>query len=93
MPITQQMFIATKFRLRNRDRRLMLHKICHFQPFLKFLLSIKFSWGPHFAKMPKMTDFSCLGNQLPRCVGSVVCNILAPFLNCLIGAFIPGRFQ
>ena len=60
MLITWQILMAAKFRLQNRHRRLILHKICHFQPFPKFELSKKFSWGPPFAKMPKITDFSCL---------------------------------
>ena len=57
MLITRQILMAAKFRLQNRHCRVILHKICHFQPVPKFELSKKISWGPAFAKMPKMTDF------------------------------------
>ena len=70
--MTRQILIAAKFRLQNRDRRLILHKICHFQPFLKFELSKKFPCGPPFAKMPKMSDFSGLENLRLRCVQCLV---------------------
>ena len=90
---TQQILIVAKFRLQNRDRHLILHKLYHFQPFLKFQLSKKFSLGSPFAKMPKMTNFSCLENQLLRCVGSVVLNIVTLFLYFFVRAFIPGEFQ
>ena len=43
MLITQQILIAANFCLQNRDPRLILHKIRHFQQFPKFELSIKFS--------------------------------------------------
>ena len=91
--ITRQILIAAKFCLQSCDRCLILHKIGHFQPFPEFQLSKKFSWRPPFAKIPKLTNFSCLGNYLLRCVGNVVCNILALFLSCMIRAFIPPWFQ
>ena len=59
---TRQIMVAANFRLPQRDYPVILHKICNFQPFLKFELCKKCSCGPPFAKMPKMTDFSCLGN-------------------------------
>ena len=62
MLITQLILIAGKFRLQNRDCRLILHQICHFKLFVKIEFSKKFSWAPPFAKMSKMTDFLCLGN-------------------------------
>ena len=46
---TRQILMAAKFRLQNGHRRLILHKICHFEPFPKFEHSIKFSWGPRQA--------------------------------------------
>ena len=64
--------VVANFGLRHRDQRLILQKICHFQPFLKFGVSKTFSYGPPFAEMPKMSDFSCLGNLRLRCVGTVV---------------------
>ena len=36
MLITRPILIAAKFCLQNRDRRLILHRIHHFQPFQKF---------------------------------------------------------
>ena len=57
MLITRKLLMAAKFCLQNRDRRLILHKICHFQPFQKFKLCKKFSWSPPFAEMLKLTDF------------------------------------
>ena len=54
------------------DSIVILHKLRHFQEIFKFDLSQKiFMWSP-FAKMPKMTVFSCLGNRLLRCVRSVI---------------------
>ena len=66
MCIARQILIAAQFPLHTRHGRFILHKIGHFQPFLKIELSKKFSWGPPFAIMPKMTDFSCLGSLTPE---------------------------
>ena len=93
MLIAQKITVVANFQLRHRDRRLILHKICHFQPFLKFQVSKIFSCGPPFAEMPKMSDFSCLGNLQLRCVRNVVCGTKPPSLNCLIRTFIPSEFQ
>ena len=93
MCIARQILIAAQFPLHTRHGRFILHKIGHFQPFLKIELSKKFSWGPPFAIMPKRTDFSCLGNELLRSVGSVACSILALFFNCLIRAFVAAGSQ
>ena len=62
-------------------------------PFLKFQLSKTFSCGPPFAKMPKMSDFLCLGSLRLRCVRSVVSGTKPFSLNCLIRTFIPSEFQ
>ena len=51
-------------RSQNRDRRVILHKLCRFQPLLKFELSEKISWGSPFAKMQNMADFSCLRSRM-----------------------------
>ena len=66
MCIARQILMAAQFPLQNRHRRLILHKLGHFQPFVKMELSKKFPWGPPFAIMPKMTDFSCLGSLTPE---------------------------
>ena len=57
MLIAQQIIITATFPLLNRYQRIILHKICHFQPFVKLKLSKIFSWGPPFAKMQKNEPF------------------------------------
>ena len=52
-----------------------------------------FSCGPPFVKMPKMSDFLCLGNLWLRCVGTVVSGNKPFSLNYLIRTFIPSEFQ
>ena len=54
---TRQIVVVGNFRLRQREGRLILHKICYFQPFLKFQVSKNFSSGLPFAEMPKMSNF------------------------------------
>ena len=60
MLIAQQLIVMATFPLHRRHQRLILHKICHFQPFVKLKLSKKVLWGPPFAEMPKMSHFSGL---------------------------------
>ena len=93
MLTTLQVLVAANFPLQHRHQRVILHKICHFEPIPKFELSEKFSCGSPFAKMPKMTDFSCLGKLRSRCVGSVISGTEAFSLNYLIRTFIPSEFQ
>ena len=93
MLITRQILVAANFPLQHRDQRVIFHKICHFEPIPKFELSEKFSCGPPFPKMPKMTDFSRLGNLRLRCVGSVISGTVPLSFNCLIRTFIPIEFQ
>ena len=92
-PISPQERGAASFWLQHRDQHLILQIICHFEPFWKFELSKKISCGPPFAKMPKMTDFSCLQNLLLRSVRCVVFGNLPLFLNYLIGTLILNKFQ
>ena len=93
MLITQQIKVTATFPLHHRYQRRILHKKCHFQPFLKFKLSEKFSWSPPFAKMLKMTQFSGLENRRLRCVGSIVAGVTPLSLKYLIRSFIPYTFQ
>ena len=72
LPNTQQRMVAANYRLQHQDKRVVLHKICNFQLFLKFEHSKKISCGSPFAKMPKMIDFSCLGNLRLRCLRSLL---------------------
>ena len=57
MLIAQQIIVTATFPLHHPHQRLILHKRCHFQPFVKLKLSKNFSWDPPFAKMTKMTPF------------------------------------
>ena len=91
--ISRQITVVVNFGLRHRDQRLNLQKICHFQPFLKFGVSKKFSCGPPFEEMPKMSDFSCLGIVRLRCIGTVVCGTKPFSLSCSIRTLIPSEFQ
>ena len=50
MLIAQQIIVTATFLLHHRHQRLILHKICHSQPFVKLKVSKKFSWGPPFYK-------------------------------------------
>ena len=93
MLIAQQIIVTATFSLHHGHQRLILHKICHFQPFVHLKLSIKFSWGPPFSKMPKKSDFSSLGNGRLRCVRSIVSGAKPLSLTCLIRTFIPSNFQ
>ena len=93
MLLTGQKMVAATLPLHHRDQRLILHNICHFQPFLKFQLSNNFSCSPPFAKMPKISDFLGLGFQRLRCVPSIVSGAKQPFLKCLIRTFIPSNFD
>ena len=47
MLITQEIMVAANFRLQYRDQRDTLHKICNFEPFLKFEISC----GSPFARL------------------------------------------
>ena len=93
MLIAQQIIVTVTFPLHNRHQRLILHKNCHFQPFVKLKLSKKFSWGPPFAEMPKMSHFLGLANERLRCVKSIVSGARPLSLKCLIRTFIPSNFQ
>ena len=70
MLITQQIGVVANFRFQHRDHSMILHQICHFQPFVKFQVYKNFSCGPPFAKMPKLSDFSCLGCLRLLCLGT-----------------------
>ena len=72
MLIAQQIIVRATFLLHHPHQRFILHKICHFQPFVKLNLPKKCSWCPPFAKMPKVSHFSGLGNGRLRCVRSIV---------------------
>ena len=89
MLITRQIMLVANFRLRHRHRRLILHEICHFQPFVK----VQVSKNSSCAKIPKMSNLSCLGNLRLRCVRTVVSGTKPFSLNCLIRTFIPSEFQ
>ena len=93
MPIDQQIIVTLTFLLHNRHQRFTLHKVCHFQPFVKMKLSKKSSWGPPFAKLPKLSHFSGFENGRLRCVRSIVSGAKPHSLNCLIKIFIPSNFQ
>ena len=93
MLITQQIGVIATLGLLHRDQRLILHQICYFQPFVKLQLSKMFSCGPPFAKMPKMSDFLCLGNLRLPCLGTAVSGTTPFSLNGLIRTFIPGEIQ
>ena len=93
MLITRQVIVTATFPLHHPDHRFILHKICHFQPFLKFQLSNNFSRGHPFAKMPKMTNFSSLGYRRLRYVHSIASGTKALFFKCLIRTFTLSNFQ
>ena len=93
MLIAQQIIITATFPLHHRHQRFILHKICHFQPFVKLKLSKKFSWGPPYSKTTKMSHFSALGNVRLRCVCDIVSGAKPLSLKCLIRTFIPSNFQ
>ena len=93
MLITQQIIVTVTFPLHHRHQHLILHKICHFQPFLKFKLSKGFSWGPPFAKMPKMTHFSGLEKWRLRYVDSIVAGATPFSLKYFIRSFMPCTLQ
>ena len=57
MLIAQQIIITATFPLLNRYQRIILHKICHFQPFVKLKLSKTFSWAPPLLKRQKGAFF------------------------------------
>ena len=93
MLIAQQIIVTATFPLHHPHKRFILRKIGDFQPFVKLKLSKKFSWGPPFAKMPKVSHFSSLGNGRLRCVRSIVSGAKPLSLRCLIKTFIPSIFQ
>ena len=93
MLIAHQILITATFPLHHCHQRLILHKICHFQPFVKLKLSKKFSWGVPFAEMPNMSDFSGLRIGRQPCVRSIVSGAKPLSLKCLIRTFIPSNFQ
>ena len=93
MLIAQQIIVTAIFPLNHGHQRLILHKMSHFQPFVKLKFSKKFSWGPPFAKMPKVSHFSSLGNGRLRCVRSIRSGAKQLSLKCLIRTFIPSNFQ
>ena len=93
MLIAQQIIDTATFPLHHPHQCLILHKICHFQLFVKLKLPKKFSCGPTFAKMPKMTKLSALGIGRLRCIRSIVSEAKPFSLKCLIRTFIPGNFQ
>ena len=59
---------------------------------VKLKLSKNFSLGHPFAKMPKMSHFSGLGNGQLRCVCNIVSGAKPLSLTCLIRNFIPCNF-
>ena len=93
MLIAQPIVVTATSPLHHRHQRLILHKICHFQPFVKLKLSNKFSWVPPFAKMPKMSNLSALGNGRLRCVDSIVFGAGPLSLKFLLSTFIPSKSQ
>ena len=93
MLIAQQKIVEATFSLHHRHQHRILLYVCHFQPFVLLKLSKKFSWGPPFAKMPKMSPFSSLGNGRLRCLRSIVSGAEPLSLKCLIRTFIPSNFQ
>ena len=93
MLIAPQTKVTVTLPLHHPHLRLNLHKICHFQLFVKLKLSIKFSWDPSFAKTPKVSDCSGLGNGRLRCERSIVFGARQLSLKCLIRTFNPKNFQ
>ena len=93
MLIAQQIIVTATYSLHLPHQRLILHKICHFRPFVKLKLSINCSWDPPFVKMPKMSHLSALGNGRLRCVRSIISGAKPFSLTCLIRTFIPSNFQ
>ena len=93
MLIAQQRIVTATFSLHLRHQRLILHKICHSQPFVKLKLSKKVSCGPPFAKKRKMRDSLGLGNGRLRCVCNIVSGAKQLSLKCLIRIFIPRNFR
>ena len=89
---SSQIRVTATFPLHHGHQRLVLHKICHFQPFVKLKLSKKVSWDPPFDKIPKRSHFSGLGNRRLRCVRSIVSGSKPLSLKCLIRTFIPSNF-
>ena len=90
--IAHQITVTATFPLHHRHQRLILHKICHFQPFVKLKLSKTFSWGRPFAKMQKNEPFSGLRNGRLRCVRSIVSGTSPLSLKCLNRTFNPSNF-
>ena len=93
MLIAQQIIVTVTFPLHRPHKRLILHKIGHFQPFVKLKLSQRIFMGFPFAKIPKTSHFSGLGNGQLRCVRSIVSGAKPLSLKCLIRTFIPSNFQ
>ena len=93
MLIAQQIIVTATFLIDHPHQRLILHKICHFQPFVKWKLFKKNFIGSSFAKLPKKSHFSGLGNGQLRCVRSIVSGTKPLSLKCLIRTFIPSNFQ
>ena len=93
MLITQPIVVTATSPLHHGHQRLILHKICHFQPFVKLKLSNKFSWVPPFAKTPKMSNLSALGNGRLRCVDSIASGAGPLSLKFVISTFIPSKSQ
>ena len=93
MLITYKIGVAANFGLQHRNQRPILHQICHFLPFVKFQLSKIVSCDPPFGKMPKVSDFSCLGNLRQTSLGTVILETKPFSLDGLIKTFIPSEFQ
>ena len=93
MLIAHQIIVSDTFTLNHLDQRLILYKLCHFQPFAKFEAFQKILIGSPFAKMPKISHFSGLGNWWLRCVRSIVSGAKPLSLKCLIRTSIPSNFQ
>ena len=89
MIIAQQIIFTTTFPLHHRHQRHILHKICHVQQFVKLKLAKKFSWGPRFSKMLKLSDFSGLENGRLRCVRIIVSGAKSLSLKCFSEAVFP----
>ena len=92
MLIAKKIIVTANFLMNHLQKRLILQKICHFQPFVKWKLSKKLSWGPPFAKMPRLSNFLHLGNGRLLCVRSITSRVKPLSLKWLIRAFIPSNF-
>ena len=92
MLIAQQIIVTATFPLRHPHQRLILHKICHFQPFVKLKLSKNNLMGSPFCYDAKISNLLGLGNGRLRCVRSIDSRAKPLSLKCLIRTLIPSNF-